>query len=247
MPRESTDIDCGNEYGKEAPLVSPQGWMLEIGCGSVVPVPRRFATNLRVLATDIDPAVEALLPKPEYVPVRCDGRHLPLVAHSVEHVVARNVFGDVGLGHTVEDAVGMAHEEYASLLEEVRRSGELWRLDAVRSRIRDSSAAAVQTKLALLAEAGRVLRRHGSVVVIETMTPRYAEKFFAAVFRRQVGRQPDQAAGIAAEFRIIAVDGHARRRRYCTDAELADPKLRVWILERRVAPGRGRRPPRRPS
>jgi hypothetical protein len=155
--------------------------------------------------------------------VRADGRRLPLRNHSVERVVVKNVLGDPGLGETLESGIGrgdLEPSEYRQYLvddvlaagqEEIARVGNL--ILETRQRVR-------ATKVAILDEVARVLAPSGRAAVIETMTPGVA-----AAFLRSERLPPS--------VELASVKSFGRRRRWCTDDELAAPGLRVWLLTAR--------------
>jgi hypothetical protein len=153
-----------------------------------------------------------------------DARNLPVRSGSLDTVVAKNVFGDPGLGESVATAIGvdgLRPEDYRRyLVEEVLPSGVV-EVRRVGMLILETRRRVIAAKDALLLELGRVLRAGGHAVVIETMTPSVAVKYFRECAMPNPVRGP---------LELVEMRSFARRRQWCTDAELAEPDLAVWLV-----------------
>jgi ubiquinone/menaquinone biosynthesis C-methylase UbiE len=114
--------------------------------------------------------------------------------------------------------------------------GDRGELESLRARISAMTDAVDATKESILVEAARVLRRGGDVIVVETLTPRFAREWIERVSgkRAKVDTLLDVGA-TAARFRCRALANHNRRRRYCHSTELEEPSLAVWILTLEVS------------
>jgi SAM-dependent methyltransferase len=208
------------------------GTILDLGCGQSPSLPRPFA--LGAVYIGIDPDLESLRERdPTGIAICADGSRLPIPNGTIDWAVARNVFGDVGLGHRFEDVTGgLGPTEYAvhvSNLLERRASGEVMLL---RERIRTYSRQVLQTKVRLLHEVCRVLRpTGGKLVVIETMTPHHARAFFDGLFPAgTVTRSRSRVDVDGHTLRFKEVQKYSQRARYCWPEELQDPSLLVWVF-----------------
>jgi hypothetical protein len=200
--------------------------VVEIGTGGQEPAPRPGFGDALLVGTELDPALLVAGPRPV---LAADGRDLPFAARSVDLLVARNVFGDVGLGFGFEQVTGFDPPGYAAHVRELVQRGARPELEALRDKVRVMVAGVDATKQAMLRDAARVLRADGQVLVVETLTPDFARQWLE---ERAGGRIKHDAALSAGgvEFTCRAITQHNRRRRYCTASELADPALQVWTL-----------------
>jgi hypothetical protein len=198
--------------------------VLEIGCGSSWSAARRAVRHRLYLASDVDVGGVGEPPVPGTAIMGADGRFLPLRSASLDTVIVSNVFGDPGLGETVATAIGvdgLRPEDYRRyLVEEVLPSGvdEARRVGML---ILETRLRVVATKDALLRELGRVLRSGGGAFVIETLTPLVAGKYF---------RDCTMPSPVRGPLELVEVHSSARRRQWCTDAELAAPALETWLI-----------------
>jgi Methyltransferase domain len=200
--------------------------VVEIGVGDRVPATRPFARNAIYVALDIEPT---LLDARRVRGVAANASHLPLKSSSIDHIVACNVLGDVGLGHRFEAVLGMDPGRYTAHVQELVKQGAHAELVRLRSKVRAMSDAVDATKRAVLVDAARVLHRGGDIVVIETMTPHFAREWIERTFG---GRVKDQREATVNNIKLSCrtVRSHNRRRRYCNSSELAHGELEVWVL-----------------
>jgi hypothetical protein len=199
---------------------------VEIGVGKDAPSRRPHLKNATLVGLDVDAGLLSGTGSPMLV---ADARMLPFRTRSVDHVIARNVFGDVGLGHSFEQVVGFDPPTYAAHVRELVARGAVEELDELRTRVRTMVDAVAETKTAIVREAARVLRPGGTVLVVETLTPGFARQWFEnAVGGRRKHVTPVMIGGVHLECGPVST--HNRRRRYCTPDELADPSLEVWVL-----------------
>jgi ubiquinone/menaquinone biosynthesis C-methylase UbiE len=189
---------------------------------------RPFARHAKYVALDVN---TSLLSAVCGDCVGGDATKLPIRTGSIDHVVACNVFGDVGLGYDFEQAVGMDSRTYSDTVSDLIVRGARSELERLRARVRAMTDAVDATKQLLLVEAARVLRRGGDVVIVETLTPRFAREWLERVCgeRAKIDALLHLGAG-AVRFRCRAVPNHNRRRRYCHSSELEEPSLAVWVL-----------------
>jgi SAM-dependent methyltransferase len=221
--------------------------VLDIGCGHVPSRPRPFAPHASYIG--IDPEMNELFGRGSNEPVVCaDGCQLPFAGATVDWVVARNVFGDVGLGHRVEDVTGgHGPGEYAVHLSRLQKRGATAELALLAERMRRFSEQIDRKKRELLSEIGRVLHPGaGGLVVVETLTPRFAETFFRSLVgspRSKTEKNPrldiKNVSWTYAEIR-----NYSQRARHCWPEELESPGLLVWrfvVVESRTGEqGNGR-------
>jgi hypothetical protein len=200
-------------------------FVIEIGVGTQTPSIRPFARDAAYVGVDVD---ATLLTRRTAPVVAADARRLPFADHSVHYVVACNVFGDVGLGFGFEEVVGLDPQSYAEHLRRLIAQGAVGELEALRARVRAMTGAVHATKLGILGEAARVLRRGGELIAVETLTPQFAQEWISQLGAGRAKESTLTAEGV--EYRCRAVPTHNRRRRYCTPAELANRSLKVWIL-----------------
>jgi hypothetical protein len=200
-------------------------FVVEIGVGRQLPMARPFARDACYIGVDVD---ARLLPRGVGPLVAADGARLPFPNRSVDHVVACNVFGDVGLGYGFEEVVGFDPKGYADRVQTLVAEGAISELEELRSRVRSMTDSVETTKLAILREAARVLRGGGDVIVVETLTPQFAQEWIARIADR--GARETNLLVAGTKYRCRAVGSHNRRRRYCVPAELAEPSLKVWVL-----------------
>jgi hypothetical protein len=200
--------------------------VVEIGVGGQPPMTRPFARDACYVGVDVD----ATLLEPEVTPVAAaDAARLPFPDRSVDHVVACNVFGDIGLGHGFEEVVGFDPRAYAHHVQILVAAGAIGELQELRAKVHSMVDAVEDKKLAILREAARALRGGGDVIVVETLTPQFAEEWIARIGGGGGAREATLRVG-ETSYRCRAVATHNRRRRYCTPAELSDPSLKVWVL-----------------
>jgi hypothetical protein len=200
-------------------------FVIEIGVGTDVPSVRPFARDATYVGVDVD---ASLLTRHTSPVVAADATRLPFADHSVDFVVACNVFGDVGLGFGFEEAVGFDPPGYAEHVKQLVARGAVRELEVLRARVRAMTTMVAATKLDMLREAARVLRRGGEVIVVETLTPQFAHEWIGGLGGGRANESTLIPAGM--EYRCRAVKTHNRRRRYCVSAELANPSLMVWVL-----------------
>ena len=199
-------------------------FVVEIGVGRQRPAVRPFARDAVYIGVDVDPT---LLTLGGIRLVAADAAHLPFADRSVDHLVACNVFGDIGLGFGFEEVVGRDPQRYAEHVQRLVARGAIDELEALRARVGTMSRAVDATKLSILREAARVLRRGGDVIVVETLTPKFAQEWIA---RLTEGRANESTALADMEIQCRAVSTHNRRRRYCVPSELTNRSLMVWVL-----------------
>src|SRR5262249_19226223 len=159
------------------------------------PAARPFAPSATYVGIEVQ---ASLLTRGAVPAVAADAAHLPLRDRSVDHLVARNVFGDVGLGHDFEAVVGFDPPGYAAPGRGLVARGALAELYALRARVRAMTAAVTATKAAILADAGRVLRGHGTLLLVETLTPEFAVQWIEQVAGGRVKDEAVVRAGPAA-------------------------------------------------
>jgi hypothetical protein len=200
--------------------------VIEVGVGAQVPASRPFARDAMYVAVDVD---AALLDARRARGVAATATHLPFRSGSVDHIVACNVFGDVGLGHRFEEVVGMDPGQYADHVADLVKRGAHGELLQLRTKVRAMTAAVDATKRAILVDAARVLRHDGEIIVVETFTPNFAQEWIQYTCG---GRVKDEAEFDVdgAAFRCRVVRSHNRRRRYCDSSELAHQSLELWVL-----------------
>jgi hypothetical protein len=199
-------------------------FVVEIGVGTQRPAVRPFARDAAYIGLDVDPK---LLTLGAARLIAADATRLPFADHSVDHIVACNVFGDIGLGFGFEEIVGRDPRRYAEHVQRLVARGALEELEVLRTRVRTMTRAVDATKLSILREAARVLRRGGGVIVVETLTPKFAQEWITGLTG---GRANEPAALAGIEIQCRAVSTHNRRRRYCVPSELTNRSLMVWVL-----------------
>jgi hypothetical protein len=220
-----------------SPSRSGQLLVLEIGVGDRRSLERPNTRGAYHFAVDVDRQTVAAQTGPRLV---ADAVALPVADGTVDLVVARNVFGDVGLGHSFEEVTGSDPDRYAAHVRDLLRRGAFDEARQIRARISLMVRAAEETKVQILADSARALVEGGRLLVIETMTPRFAVEFFrrhsrSSPGRVRGGRSRDRTVTelSCAPFDLTEVQGYARRSRVCLDDELADDGLKVWLLDRR--------------
>jgi hypothetical protein len=210
--------------------------ILEIGLGRRPLAARPLAANGWYVGVDIDePAIRASAG----CRIVADAQRLPMRSRSVEMVIARDVFGDVGLGHTFEEVTGFDPDGYSEYIQALVRRGAFSEAAGVRARIAEMTASVERTKATILIESARVLRPDGRILIVETLTPFYAEEFLrrhttAARPRGKNNHKSPRSGLIQVDgfpFRCERVRGFARRRRLCLDDELSHRGLEVWLLQ----------------
>lgn len=214
--------------------------VLEIGCGSAPVEPRRFMGDAFRIASDIDIGELKTIDEASVPLLIADARlRLPFPNTSIDHVVAKDVFGDPNLGFTMEEFVGFSadsHEEW------VEKAAQRFRHDTLYEAIEDSvrlrllSEEVEWRKVEIMTEVGRVLLSGGSLVIIETRTPDVAREFMHAVSLK-VGNKKDRERIVRETpssklFTVNEVSSARKQRFYCNEEELLDPDLRVWQLVR---------------
>src|SRR4029453_440255 len=135
--------------------------LVEVGVGALDLEDRPFARSASAIGVDLDLA--ALLKGGTRPSIAADGVRLPLRAGSIDCVVAKNVFGDVGLGHDFQGVTGFDPPDYAAHGRALPDAGRLADLQQLRARIRAMTDAVEATRTSLLLEADRVLRPAGSI------------------------------------------------------------------------------------
>ncbi|HWT40411.1 MAG TPA: class I SAM-dependent methyltransferase [Dongiaceae bacterium] len=138
--------------------------VVEIGCGDNAGPFFKNATEH--FAVDISPlrVQNAVDNEPRFTPMVADATNLDGIDDSSVHVLlARNVFGDPFLGLERGLALDLSFTQRED--DESRKA----KLDVVRR------------KLAVVAEAARILTTGGQLLVVEQYTPEYAEEFIDQV------------------------------------------------------------------
>jgi hypothetical protein len=198
-------------------------WIIEIGCGARPQPPRGLTDDECYVATELGPAV--LAAPAGRLRVRTDARSLCFADASISCVIARNIFGDAGLGFTAPEITGFnTGVEYTAWLRTLVAEGRMVELATMRARLRAAAERVWAAKLAILGEIERVLEPGGRAVMIETMTPDQAQTF--------MGRLESAFGARVGKLAWRRLEGHRRLRKYCTDAELASRVLRAWVFDR---------------
>jgi SAM-dependent methyltransferase len=207
-------------------------YVLDLGCGDNPLQHRPFAPAATYLGVDVTFRATSAA-RPPSTRIRADGRSLPLPASSMDYVVASNVFGDVGLGFSFESVTGSKDPEaYRLQLARLHLDKDYARIALLRSRIREMTDEARKSKMAMIAEVGRVLIPGGSLIIIETMTPQFGAEFIKSLSGGRRAAKRDPIVEIAdVRFALRELRARSRRLRYCISSELAAPGLQLWTMQ----------------
>ena len=151
--------------------------VVEIGCGTA-PGPFFEGAAEHYAVDKKGPNVlEAYLTHPEMTPMIADATDMEFDDESVDVVLARDVFGDVGLGLSKE-------ERYAQVLE-MKMMAEDGRPDDAYAAMFAIEEQSALKKVDILREVGRILTVGGRLIVVEQESADVAERFFASTRQRE--------------------------------------------------------------
>lgn len=168
--------------------------IVEIGCGDA-PGPI-FPDVDEYFAVDVAPVrVEnAIKQEPCMIPMLADAVDMPELAdRSVDVLLARNVFGDPFLGLDRGRALELSFQE-----------GVDFNNNTARKEV-------IQRKLAIVAEASRLLVEGGGLIIVEQYTPQIANDFVSAMNNEGLGAENRLKTFNKVDLSTITPDSYSKK------------------------------------
>lgn len=216
--------------------------ILEIGCGSNPCLPRSFAPGGLYIASDVkEQFVASVGSQSEALLVCADGEGLPFQSNTFDYVLAKDVFGDPTLGKSIEDVHGFSADSPEDYWQKIQQRYDITSpitMFLEGTRAQQIMQDAFVRKTLLLMETARILQQNGTLIIIETRTPEFAEDLLQHASKDiGAGKRKERLVQVSSDaslFSIRALIGYGKQRRYCSPEELENPKLRVWLLQKDV-------------